>query len=124
MIAMSLPAFADGQQLVFKTTDGSTRSIAATGLDIKFADGNMVATAGSESLTLPVASLSTMEFVAQSSGVAETVAVIDGPVTVTAINGVEYGSFASAEEAADNLIPGVYVLKYESGAITKIIVRK
>lgn len=122
--ALSLPAFADELNLVFTTSDGSTWPIAASSLEIKFVDGNMVATNGSESLTLSVASLSSMKFASKAAGVAEESVAVDGEVSVTGINGVGFGSFQSADEACSNLAPGVYLLKHKSGEVSKIIVRK
>lgn len=120
---LSLPAFADGEFLLFKTADGVSHSIAASGLEIKFEDGAMVATNASESLSLPLSDLATMEFAA-SNAVSSIVSSIEGTVAVMNINGVMLGNYASAEEAANYLAPGIYVIRNASGESSKLLVRK
>lgn len=120
---VSLSAFAEEQQLVFKTSDGQTHAILANGLEIKFAEGNMTAVSATESLTLPLASLSSMEF-----GVATSVTSVDGEmegsVTVTSVTGMTSLSYPSLRDAKNNLAPGIYVVRNESGVTTKLIIRK
>lgn len=124
MAFMAMPAFADTPIMVFKTSDGATHSIAAAGLDIKFADGQMVASNPTESLSLPLSGLSTMEFGLGPSGITEPAAEGDGHVAITGINGLEFGSFDSMQDATRNLDPGVYIVRYESGETSKLIIRQ
>ena len=54
---------AEYNYLVFTLSDGSEQAIVATGLNITFTDGNLVATTGNETLaTIPLASLLKMQF--------------------------------------------------------------
>lgn len=58
--------------LSFRRTDGSQSALAVEGLKIVFHDGNLIATQGGESLTLDLASLSSMSFTsARTSGIAD-----------------------------------------------------
>lgn len=121
---MSLPAFSEVSQMVFTTTDGTTHAIAAMGLEMEFGEGNMVATNGGESLTLPLTELATMEFAGQISGIASVGTSGFSRVAVTGINGMPLGNFASLQEAHNALRPGIYIVKNEQGEVTKLIVRK
>lgn len=104
---------ADYQYLVFTLSDGTTQAIAATNLNISFADGNLVATNGTETLaTLPLTTLTQMEF------------SNDGTTGITATNFTNFTD--SANEWYDlngrklDAAPstrGVYILKNNSKTI-------
>lgn len=70
---MCLPAFAAQAQdygyLTFRTADGTEQSIAAAGLKITFADGKMLATAGTETLDIALSDLAAMFFAAERTGI-------------------------------------------------------
>ena len=54
---------ADYNYLVFTLNDGSEQAIVATGLNITFTDGNLVATSANETLaTIPLITLQKMQF--------------------------------------------------------------
>ena len=54
---------ADYNYLVFTLNDGSEQAIVATGLNITFVDGNLVATSANETLaTIPLITLQKMQF--------------------------------------------------------------
>ena len=53
---------ADYGYLVFTLSDGTTKSITSTGVNITFADGKLTATAGTETVAVELASLTKMEF--------------------------------------------------------------
>ena len=58
--------------LSFRRTDGSQSALAVEGLKIVFHDGNLIATQGGETLTLDLASLSSMCFTSsRTSGIAD-----------------------------------------------------
>lgn len=121
---MSFAAHADGSLMVFRTIDGATHSIAAADLDITFADGNMTAANSIQTLTLPLASLATMEFSNLSTVISDLSAAPEGKVSVTSVGGAACGSFPSVRQAASSLAEGIYIVKYEKGETIKIIVRK
>ena len=70
---MCLPALAAQAQdygyLTFRTADGTDQSIAAAGLKITFADGKMLATAGTETLDIALSDLAAMFFASERTGI-------------------------------------------------------
>jgi hypothetical protein len=54
----------DYTYLTIESADGSKASLTAVGLQIKFKDGNLVATNGTESTTIALSALSAMRFTA------------------------------------------------------------
>ena len=73
LLLMCLPAFAAQAQdygyLTFRTADGTEQSIAAAGLKITFADGKMLATAGTETLDIALSDLASMFFASERTGI-------------------------------------------------------
>lgn len=123
ILAGAIAAGADGTALVFTTTDASVHSIDSRNLTISFKDGMMNASNGTQSLTLPLASLTNMYFSDQSS-VNEIVIPTDEPIFATSISGIEYGEYPSIEAAKSHLPEGIYIVKTASGLTSKIIVSK
>lgn len=70
---MCLPAFAAQAQdygyLTFRTANGTEQGIAAAGLKITFADGKMLATAGTETLNIALSDLAAMYFAPERTGI-------------------------------------------------------
>ena len=63
LAALSVHLMADEYgYMVFTLNDGTTQSIAANGLSLSFAGGNMTAKNGTEALTISLNSLNAMEF--------------------------------------------------------------
>lgn len=125
MTVMSLTASAENVlHMVFKTADGVAHSIEASGLDIKFTEGKMKAANATETLTIPLSDLVSMEFDDGSASIYDTVATEDGEVTVSNINGIEIGRFPSLTTATDNLPDGIYVITQSSGKSLKLIINK
>lgn len=114
----------EATHIVFKSSDGNSHSISSGGLEISFAGETMTAKNATETLTLPVAQLSTMEFTSLSSSVTEAAVANPGKVTVTSIAGVSAGTFSSADAARNALAPGAYVIKTEGGDTYKLIIRQ
>lgn len=109
----------DYNYLVFTQGDGTTKSIAAGNVTIAFADGSLTATSGSETVTIPLASLTKMAFSNDgATGIVLTTA--DGKLTaddaeVYDLNGRRLPSSAT-------LSRGIYILK-SNGKTSKIQVR-
>lgn len=120
---MSLTAAAETAQMVFKTVDGTSQSITAAGLDISFTDTDMVATNGTQTVTLPLSDLTSMQFTGLQSGMVSDIAK-DGDVTIVNINGMMLGTYSSAADAARNLASGIYIVRYADGKTSKLIIRK
>ena len=53
---------AEYNYLVFTLNDGTTQSVSATDLNITFANGNLTATSGSNTVTIALSNLTKMEF--------------------------------------------------------------
>lgn len=70
---MCLPAFAAQAQdygyLTFRTANGTEQGIAAAELKIIFADGKMLATAGTETLNIALSDLAAMYFAPERTGI-------------------------------------------------------
>lgn len=124
ILSIPLSGMAESRTMLFKTSDGSSSSLAATALEIQFKDGNMIADNGSQSLTIPLTDLISMEFSNGSSAAAELQNAVSGNVTVVNINGVTIGSFPFATLASESLPAGLYVMKFQSGETQKLIIRK
>ena len=78
--SMSMRA-ADYQYLVFTMNNGSTLAVTATDLTISFANDNLIATSGNETLaTLPLVTLASMEFSNDKGTTAINVVSADGAV--------------------------------------------
>jgi len=105
----------DYQYLVFTLTDGTTQAVTATNLSISFSDGNLVATGGNETLaTLPVASLSAMEFSNDGTtgieGISTDKLTTDSATVIYDLNGRRMPQGAQ-------LPKGVYILKSNNKTI-------
>ena len=106
---------ADYQYLVFTQTDGTTQAVAATNLSISFADGNLIATSGNETLaTLPLATLSAMEFSNDGTtgieGISADQLATDSATVIYDLNGRRMPQ-------GEQLPKGVYILKNSNKTI-------
>lgn len=124
VVLTAMCAQADYSSLVFKTTDGQTQSVSLAGLDITFDATSMIVKNSDGTVTLPLASLSTMEFSDGSTVVVENFMADNNPFEVFTTGGVAMGSYESLENAAANLNAGIYVIKFSNGETTKIVVSK
>jgi hypothetical protein len=123
VVALSLRA-ADYPSLVFTLTDGTTRSITSAGLNLTFSDGNLTATSGSTTITIPLASLTKMEFSTESTTAVEDInadVTLDDHTEVYDLNGrlLANGQWSTVN---GRLKPGVYMIK-SNGKTTKVQVR-
>lgn len=123
LAACALGARAEFNRLVFHTLTGDEQSVGLTGLNITFADGQLMATADGESLAIDLVSLESMEFAyVEPSGIAE--APVDGVVTAYSADGISYGSFASKDAASQTLPSGLYIIKSETGLTYKLLINR
>lgn len=123
-LTIPLSGLADNRMMLFKTSDGDSRSISSSGLEIKFIDGNMVAGNGEETLTLPLSDLVSMEFSVGSSSIVDITGSFSSDVAVFNINGINLGTYSSPAMASRTLPAGLYVMKFKSGETQKLIIRK
>ena len=101
--------------LVFTLTDGTTKTVAAANLTISFSDENLIAASDSETLaTLPLVSLTQMEFSNEGTTGIQTISVnqlvTDSNTTIYDLNGRQMPQGAQ-------LPKGVYILKNSNKTI-------
>ena len=102
----------DYQYLVFTLTDGTTKAVTANGLTITFTDGNLVAASGGETLaTLPLSSLTQMEFSTDGTtgieGINADTLITDSATAIYDMNGRQMPSGSA-------LPKGVYIVKTQN----------
>lgn len=117
--AATLPAY-----MLFTTTDGTLYSIPAKRLEIRYSEGEMTAAIATETLSLPVDNLVSMEFSDQPSGVESAIMAPGGKISVISVGGVSLGTFDSIQEAVNALGAGIYIIETEKGETHKLIVGK
>ena len=111
---------ADYTYLVFTLSDGSTKAVTASNLNISFTGGNLVATNGSETLaTLPLASLSSMEF---SNDGTTGISQISADQLITDANTVIYDINGRQMPQGVSLPKGIYILKNNNRTL-KVTIR-
>lgn len=117
-------AYADGfASMEFNTSDGTTHSIAVKNLSISFADGMMIASNGNQTLSLPLADLSTMSF-AGTSAITDIETGVEQSIDVLSVSGATCGRFSSIADAHAKLSPGIYIARSAAGKTFKIIVTR
>lgn len=141
LMASTAAGAANYGYLTFRQSDGTLQSLTALGLQMKFQDGNLVATQGTETLTLDAASLAAMFFsesattgISSLQGTRSSVEATTGGIAVTAaagsrvlvssVGGVLMANLtASSSGTTEVQLPkGVYVVNV-NGTTTKIIVK-
>lgn len=120
---------ADYQYMVFTMNDGTTQAVTATDLTISFANDNLIASSGNETLaTLPLATLASMEFsndgntTAISTVNADETAVLDVNSIITDSNTVIYDLQGRVIPQGSVLTKGTYIVKNNKRTI-KVNVR-
>ena len=111
--------------LKFTSNGGETYTIATNNLEILINDGNL--TFNNTDLTLPLASLVSMEFTDYDDDPSNVNSLSfdhNGIVTVYNVNGILVGSFDSYSEAFNSLGRGVFVFKDTNGNTLKVSVGK
>lgn len=93
--------------LVFTLTDGSTKSITAEGLSLKFNNGNLTATNGTNTLTLSLTSLKKMEFSYDGTSGIETVERSKGDIDSSS----EIYDLQGRRVTKDQMRKGIYIVK-------------
>ena len=120
--SMSMRA-ADYQYLVFTMNNGSTLAVTATDLTISFANDNLIATSGNETLaTLPLVTLASMEFsndkgTTAINGVSADGAVLDVNSIITDANTAIYDMQGRMMPQGSALPKGTYIVKNNNRTI-------
>lgn len=103
---------------------GKQYFLSADGLRLSVNDGNLTATDTQNTITLPIADLSTMAFCSDPAGVEDIAADTDTPVDAYTVTGLHIGRFSNIEAARSGIaVPGLYIMK-TSGSTTKMIIGK
>ena len=120
---------ADYQYMVFTMNDGTTQAVTATDLTISFANDNLIASSGSETLaTLPLATLASMEF--SNDGNTTAISTVNADETVISdVNSIITDSNTVIYDLQGRVIPhgsalskGTYIVKNNKRTI-KVNVR-
>ena len=120
--SMSMRA-ANYQYLVFTMNNGSTLAVTATDLTISFANDNLIATSGNETLaTLPLVTLASMEFSNDKGTTAINVVSADGAVLdvnsiITDANTAIYDMQGRMMPQGSALPKGTYIVKNNNRTI-------
>lgn len=117
-------AHADYQSMVFRMSDGTEQTVSLDGITLSFADGNLVVKNNATNLSLPLTSLTSMEFSTVTTGVEALPAEIAGAVAVYSLDGVSLGEFENLAVAESNLGKGTYVFAFKNGQTLKITLTK
>ena len=105
----------DYNYMTFTKADGTAASIGVSNLEMTISDGKLVATNGSETLTLTPADLAKMAFTENATAITSaTTDSNDGTVKVFNAAGMYVGEYANADEARQHLTAGVYIIKSKS----------
>lgn len=110
----------------FYTIEGGEvpMAVEAEGLVITVDGDNLVATPTvGNVLTLPLSTLTAMEFSTKTLGVAEMVTSDGSPFLFFSLDGVSLGSFPSLEEASSILSPGIYLVRHNNSAFKLLVNR-
>lgn len=141
LVLAAAAASAQSPTFRFVTAQGETTVVASENLVITFEDGTLVASNGSQTITLPVTNLVSMNFSDEEVSGGETPdpdpvdpdpdepeqdsiqeIMASGECALYSVDGKEQGKFASLEAARKALKPGIYVIK-SNGACHKIVVK-
>ena len=111
---------ADYQYLVFTLTDGTTQSITAQDLTLTFTGGNLTAQSGTESLTIPLTSLTKMAF--SNDGSTTGISTISSDGIQTDADAEVYDLNGRRIPSNTTLRRGIYIIK-RNGQTTKVQVK-
>ena len=121
-LLISLGASAQYMTMKYDMKEGEPVYSGLSNLEIVFKDGNMIATWDSNSLTIPLEDLSSMQFSTTPASV-EKLLADDVKIEVYNLDGAAYGSFVNLKEACRFLSEGIYVARTENGVTSKFVVK-
>ncbi len=108
--------------LSFEDLNGQVKSISSKGLSITISNGKVYAANDSESMEMPLESLSALYFSETSSAALTVADTTDSRATVYTPAGLLIGTYPSVNEAVASLPAGNYVITTESQTL-KIAVK-
>lgn len=119
-LAFGLTASAQSYSyLTFRQANGSEKSISTSGLKLTFADGNLVATNGTETVTYALSDMAKMYFSTTTTAISQaetgnvSAAIVNGTLQVNAPAGTRVSVYAidGREMPHEGLTSGAYVVK-------------
>ena len=124
ILALTTAHADDYPYLTFETQDGTTQSVAVSGLTLTIADGNLVAANGTQTLTLALSDLTKMYFASEATSIDELTSKLpaDGVAEVFTLAGVSLGQYDSLQAVRAALQQGVYIIKV-NGQTLKVMVK-
>ena len=113
ILALTTAHADDYPYLTFETQDGTTQSVAVSGLTLTIADGNLIAANGTETL-----------FASEATSIDELTSKLpaDGVAEVFTLAGVSLGQYDSLQAVRAALQQGVYIIKV-NGQTLKVMVK-
>ncbi|MGI6223900.1 MAG: hypothetical protein ACOYJG_09835 [Prevotella sp.] len=118
---VALPMMADDYAyLNIATSSGSETSLSVSNLEIVYSDGKLVATNDDGTQSFTLTDLTKMYF-STTTGISSVNATEESPITVYSVSGALVGTFKNADEARQNLTPGVYLFKSQSKTVKTVI---
>lgn len=125
-LVMSATASAGYGYMLFYTNQSTDPEVIATeNLVITIDDENlMISNSKDRPLTLPLSTVSAMEFSAGSYSSVGLVSETDGKVSLYSADGLPVGDFSSLDEAVGSLPAGIYVIRKTNGDTVKIMIGK
>ncbi len=94
------------------------------GLVIKAEGENLVVSQGTNTLTLKLTSVVSMQLTDYMASAEEIESHSDGPTEVYTLEGIKVGEFETIDKARASLQPGLYILKDKSGRTIKIYIEQ
>ncbi len=101
----------DSDYMTFQCTDGAVHAISSDNLTISIADNLLIASNGSETLTLDADKVTRFFFGNTAGIVAAIFDNSDQPVTVISLSGVVIGNYSSIDECLSQLPKGIHIIK-------------
>lgn len=121
----ALCGHAEFNRIVFRTLDGGEQSVGITDLNISFSNGEMIATSTGESVKMELTELKSMAFYNASSGIGQITGMTgEGKVEIYSPVGIRIGNFDSEAAAMNSLPGGVYIVKFENGLTSKMLINR
>lgn len=122
MLLVSLGASAQYMSMKYDIKEGEPVYSGLSNLEIVFKDGNMIATWDSNSMTIPLEDLNSMQFSTSPASI-EKLLADDVKIEVYNLDGNACGSYANMKEASKFLSAGIYVARTENGVTSKFVVK-
>ena len=120
LVSPMLAVAADYPWLTFRMTDGSELSVAAEGLAINYADGNLLLKSTTVDQIIPSDQVKSMRFTTSTDAVDEMIDILSSEADYFDVSGIKVGRFSSSDEARNVLPSGTYIVRSNKRTIKVI----